>query len=493
MTEGGSRAIAEDVLATQDAGGKAARGSAIRILGYVLGVAMLLVSVPLLTRHLGVAGFGSYVTVLSLTSIVSLAADAGLTITGVREYAIRSPQDRSQLIANILSLRLLIAASGMLLAICFAVVAGYEPTLIVGTGLAGGGVLLFSIYQTYTIPLASDLRLGLVTAFDLLRQALTVGCVLVLIAAGAGVTAFLAIPIPVGIVVAVATAIAIRHVVRLWPGFDRVERRLLLRATIPVAAASILAALFYKIAIVMMSVLSSDEETGYFGASLRVVEVIVPIASLITAAAFPLLVRAASNAPNRLVNGMQLLFEIACILGAAMSVMLVVGAEPVMQFVGGDEFDPAVPVLQIQSISVAASFLFAVWAAGLLAIHAQRSLVVATAVGVGSVVALTALLVPARGAIGAAVAMTLAATLLAAVTGLLLMRRRDLRVQVAVVPKVAIALACGLLVSLLELPQTILAVLAILTYFSVLSLVRGIPPEIRHIALSRWRATPGGS
>jgi O-antigen/teichoic acid export membrane protein len=485
MGERGGETTATDVLATPEAGGMAIRGGALRTLGYGLGLAMSLVSVPLLTRHLGVADFGGYVTVLSLVTIVALVADAGLTVIGVRDYAVRAEQGRRSLVANILSLRLLIATSGVILATGLAVVAGYETALVAGTVLAGAGVILASVHQTYTIPLAAELRLGVVTVLDLLRQALSVGTILVLIAVGAGLTAFLAVPIPVGIAVAAITAFAIRRRAALRPRLDRSEWRHLLRDTLLVAAASILGALFYRIAIVMMSVLSTEQETGYFGASLRVIEVIVPIPSMITASAFPILARAAVGARERLVYGMQRLFEIALILGAWTALALFVGAEPVMQFIGGDEFDPAVKVLQIQGIATAASFLFAVWAAGLWATGAPRSLLIATVGGVVSVIILTAVLAPTEGAIGAAVAMTISETLLAALAGFLLMRERHLRVRLGIVPKVALALGCGLLVSLLGLPQIALLVLATLVYFSVSVVVGAIPPDIRHALLHR--------
>jgi O-antigen/teichoic acid export membrane protein len=479
--------IAEDVLAGADAGGRIARGSAIRLVGYGLGVALSLVSVPLLTRHLGVAGFGSFVTVLSLSSIVALVADAGLTVIGVREYVTLGPSDRSRLVANILALRLVIATAGVLVVIGFGYAAGYEPSLVSGIALAGVGVLLLTVYQTYTIPLAADLRLVRVTALELLRQALMVAGYLLLIVAGAGIVGFLAIPIPVGVVLVIVTALAIRHLVSLRPGLDRIEARSLLAATLPVAAASILGALFYKIAVVMMSVISNDDQTGYFSASVRIIEVIVPVASLITSAAFPLLVRSASDAPDRFVRRMQRLFEIVFVLGAAITVLLVVGARPLILFVGGEEFLPAVPVLQIQGASVWASFLFAAWAAGLLASNAQRSLATATVVGVAAVVALTAALAPTHGAEGTALAMTLSEGTLAAVTGVLLMRRRpDLRFNIAILPKVAVAVACGLVVSLLELPQVVLAALAVAVYCTVLGVLGGVPPELRHVSLQRW-------
>lgn len=63
-----------DVLDTPQAGSTALRGSALRTGAYVTGLLLSLISAPLLARHLGVEGFGRYVTVTALITIV-----AGLT------------------------------------------------------------------------------------------------------------------------------------------------------------------------------------------------------------------------------------------------------------------------------------------------------------------------------------------------------------------------------------------------------------------------------
>jgi O-antigen/teichoic acid export membrane protein len=474
-----------DVLATPEAGGKAIRGGVIRIAGYGLGLLMVLVSVPLLTRHLGVVEFGGYVAVLSLAAIVSIVSDAGLTVVGLREYAAADADHRRRLIANIVSLRMIIATVGTLLVTGFAVVAGYDSSLVAGTALAGAGVLLSLVQQTYTIPLASELRWGLVTALELFRQALSVLAILALIGIGAGVTAFLGSAVPVGLVAVALTALAVRRAVGLRPGVDLLEWRRLFRATLLVAVASILGALFYRVAILMTSVLSTEEETGYFSASFRVIEVIVSVAALVTSAAFPILVKAATDERKRFVYGMQRLFEIGLILGAWTSLALYVGADPVMQFIGGAEFDEAVSVLQIQGLAAGASFLFAVGAAGLWAVGGQRALAVAALVGIVVVGVASAALVPSQGAVGAAVAMTVSEILLAALTGLLLLRQGHIRIKVGIVPKVGAAVGAALLVSLLGFPQLVLVVLATVAYVAVLAVLRGIPPDIRHAFLQR--------
>jgi O-antigen/teichoic acid export membrane protein len=470
-----------DVLDTAEAGPKVIRGGATRTVGYGLGLVLSLASAPLLTRHLGVVDYGGYVTVTSLITVVGLFVDAGLTTVGVREYAVREAESRKRLMQNVLAVRLVIAVVGGLVAIAFALVAGYEEVLVAGTALGAVGLVLTMSQHTYTIPLVAELRLGLATAFDLLRTALTVVGIVALVVAGADVLAFFAIPIPVGIVLLVVTGIAIRRSIRLAPRMERAEWRYLLAETIPAAAASTLASLFYRVAIIMMSLIATAEATGYFSASFRVVEAIVAIPSLLVGSAYPVLSRAAETDEGRLAYAMQRLFEVAVILGAGTALVVSLGAGPAIDVLAGEEFEPAVPVLRIQGLALAATFFVALWGGTLWVVREKRSLVIANLAGVASAIVLTALLVPWREAEGAAIAMTCSEVLLAGWLGAALLRARPaLRPALGVVPKTLGALVAAGLVAwaATPLPDAAATMLAGLVYLAALVLLRGIPADI---------------
>jgi O-antigen/teichoic acid export membrane protein len=482
VTAEGSRAGAQpDVLGSAEAGGLAIRGGILRIAGYGAGIALALVSVPLLTRHLGVDDFGRYVTVVSLIAIVGLISDAGLTVVGVREYSQRDPGSRARLVGNLVGLRAVIATAGAAAATGFAVIAGYSGAMVAGTALAGAGLVLMVMQQGWTVPLQSDLRLGLVTALDLARQVLTVAGVLALIAAGAGLVEFLGLSVPVGIVVAAMTVVAIRGRSVVRPAFDRDEWRYLAREALPVAIASTIGSFFYRVAIIMMSLLATAEETGYFSASFRIVEAIIMVPGLLTAAAFPIVARAARDDSERLAYSLGRLFDMAVILGTWTALSVVLGADPAMDFVGGSEFEPAEPVLRVQGIALAASFLVAVWATGLWALREQRALAWANVAGVSAAAALTAALIPGSGALGAAIAMTIAEVLLAVVYAFVLMRGRPhLRPPLAVVPKCLAAAAPALALWFTPLPDLVNVVLATIVFYAVLIALRGMPVEVRN-------------
>ena len=104
--------------------------------------------------------------------------------------------------------------------------------------------------------------------------------------------------------------------VSLKPARELPEWKRLLGEALPIAIAASVGAFFYRSAILIMSIIATPEETGYFSASFRVVEAIIIVVSLIAASVFPILTRAASSDRERLRYAMQRLFDVGVILGS---------------------------------------------------------------------------------------------------------------------------------------------------------------------------------
>jgi O-antigen/teichoic acid export membrane protein len=351
--------------------------------------------------------------------------------------------------------------------------------LVVGAALASVGLVLQLLQQGLTVPLAAQLRFGVIAALDFLRQALTASGVVVLVAAGASVTAFLAISIPVGIVVGIVTLVVLRGHLVLRGRADTRELGSVAREAFAVVGATIMASLFYRLSLVLTSLLSTEADTGYFAASQRVIEMLLPFVSLVNSATFPVLSRAAHTAAHRLSYGLQQVFNVNAIIGGWTGLMLLLGAEPIIHFLGGSEFDGAIPALRILAVAIAASFLAAGWGTALIAIRAQRALFWATGVGVAVGVSLTMVLAPAEGAQGAALAVAIGESIRALATGVALVRvRPELRPRLTVVPKLLVALGLAGLVALTGINAVVVCLLASGIYFGLLSVTGALPPEV---------------
>jgi O-antigen/teichoic acid export membrane protein len=451
----------------------------LRVLGYAAGVILSVGSAALLFRHLGVEDGGRYVAVLALVGIVGGVTELGMTNIGVRELAVRSAEQRDPLMRNLLGLRLVVTLVGVAAAVVFAVAAGYDETMVIGTVLAGIGVLAVAVQSTLGIALLAALRFGWVTALDLIRQVLTVAAIVVLVLAGAGLLPFLALTIPVGLAVLALTAWIVRSDVPLRPSFERSEWRRLFRDILPFAAATIIAAVYFRASMIVLSVVSTPTETGYFAAPFRITEVLLVVPNLIVGAAFPIFARAARDDQDRLAYGVERVFQACVVMGGLLFVALLLGAPFAIDVVAGEDFEPSADVLQIQAAALMLAFPNSVLFYVLLTLHRYGILLALSAGALVVNVALAAILGEALGAEGAAIA-TAAAELAALLAGYAAVRSLAPNVApgLGVVPKVALAAGLASLLLLTGLTPFLAACAGVVIYAGVVLALRAVPREL---------------
>ena len=467
-----------DVLDTTQAGSLVIRGGALRVGAYAVGTGLTVVSAALLIRHLGTSDFGRYVTIVSLVTIVGAVTEAGMTNLGVREYATRT-EGRDELMRVLLGLRLGLTTAGVALAIAFAVAAGYGSELVIGTALAGAGLFFAVLQATYTVPLSTHLLVGRVSALELAKQVLTVIFIVALVLAGAGVVPLLAVPLPVALIVAAATAWMVRHQMPLLPAFDLRESVRLLRATASFALATAVGTVYVYLAVVLLSLVSTEAETGQFGAAFRVFIVLAAVPGLLVTTAFPLLARAARDARRRLTYALQRLFDTSLVLGSAFALGTVIGAPVAIDVVAGSEFEPAIDVLRVQGLAMLPSFLLATWGFALISLHLHRELVVANLAALLVSGGLVLVLGSSDGAQGAAWATLAGESVLAAGYLVGLARGRpELLPNLRTLPRVALAAAGGVALGVSGLPALPATLAALATFSAIALATRAVPAEL---------------
>lgn len=475
-----------DLLDTEAAGAAALRGGALRTVGYVVGIGLALASAPLLIRHLGQVGFGRYTTVVSLVTIVAGVTEVGLNTIALREYAVRVGAERDRLMANVLGIRIAFTTAGVLAAIAFAALAGYDETLILGTAVAGAGMFIQLLQGITAVPLQGGLRFGWVVVADLTRQVVLVAGIVALVVVGAGVVGFLAAAIPAAVVSLGMTAWLARRLMPLRPAFDVSTWGPLLRDTLPYAAAVALNVLYFRLTIILMSLIADEVETGYFSTSFRIVEILIGLPALVIGAAFPILARADRDDPERFARASGRIFELAAIAGAWLVMCLELGAGFAIDVLGGENAEPATAVLRIQGIAVAATFIAVACGYPLLSLRRHAALVIANVAALVATVTLTLALVPAHQARGAAIATVAAEVALAVANSVLLLRSRagaSLPLSALLVALVA-ALAGGAAGALVGIHPVVQVVVASVVFAAVLRALGRFPDELRE-ALGR--------
>jgi O-antigen/teichoic acid export membrane protein len=304
--------------------------------------------------------------------------------------------------------------------------------------------------------------------------------IVVLVAVGAGLLSFLFLAIPAALAAAVPTAILIRGDVPLRPRVDPAVWARLLRDVLPYAAATAVAAVYFRVSLILVSLVSNAEQTGYFGASFRVVEVLFLVPVLAVSTAFPIFARAAGSDRDRFLFAVQRVADVAAILGAFVVVGVFVGAPAVIAVIAGSDFEPAVGVLQIQCLGLLGSFLAAVWGFALLSLGRHRAILWLACGPLAINAILTAVLAPGHGARGGAIATAIGEGCLALAGAVVLrhaMRPHGLRFG-GIGRALGVAVPCGALALVDGVPSPVLAVAAGVLYVVLLRAVGGLPRDL---------------
>jgi O-antigen/teichoic acid export membrane protein len=486
--------LESDVLDSARAGGLAIRGGALRALAYFAAMLLSLASVPFMIRHLGATDYGYFVTVSSITFIIAGFTEAGLTFLGMREYSLLHGDERVIFLRNLVGLRLTLTVAGVAAAVVFTAVTGQPGVVVVGVLIAGVGSLLAMTQQTYAVALSAQLRLGWVSALELIKNATISLATIALVFVSATLVPFYFTSVLAGLVMLAITLLVLRSEAGLLPRFDVARWRSMLPGLAPYALAAGVGVIYFRLAVVLMSYIATSEETGIYSAAYRIVETLAALPWLVVSAGFPILARAHRDDSDRLRYGVRRLFDVSLLIGVWLALVLAISAPFAIRVVAGPGFEASVAVLQLLSLSIVTSFLVATWSFTLLTMHAYRALLVGNALAALTSAALTLTLVPELGARGAAIA-TFGAEATLALAYIVSLGQRDrqllppVRTAARLLPGIAAALAVG---ALLSSVPVIAAAAAGLAYAGCAFAFGAVPRELM-LALLHRRPEPGSA
>ena len=108
-----------------------------------------------------------------------------------------------------------------------------------------------------------------------------------------------------------------------------------MREALPLAAALAMNVVYFRVLVIMTSLLASEHETGIFGTSFRVFEVVFSLPLLVLSTALPLLAVAGRDDDDRLRFGLQRMTEVGFAAATALVLAIVVLAPPAIRLLGG--------------------------------------------------------------------------------------------------------------------------------------------------------------
>jgi O-antigen/teichoic acid export membrane protein len=341
-----------------------------------LTLALSVLTTVLLTRHLGVSGYGVYVTVTVYLSFFALFFDAGVTTLVVRTLS--TDEARIDLFREAVGLRIVLSFPIALVALGLAFLFyggadGHTTRTAIALGLPL--VLSISVSSAVTALLQARLQMDRAAVAEVAGQLAGVALIVLFVATGRSIYWIVAAAV-IGSLVNMAVLLGlVSRTAPVSPLFRPKAWIPLLRQALPLGLALMIAAVYFRADAVLLSVMKGPEAVGIYGVAYRLLEAVVAFPGFFYVSIFPLLSQGAARGDAANIRDVtQRAFDLLVLAAVPVVAGTILAAPEIVSALAGDEFDAAVTPLRIVIVGAGLMFVNGLLSYVLIAVRRQSAL-----------------------------------------------------------------------------------------------------------------------
>lgn len=341
------------------------------------GLALLLavLSVGVLTRYLGQAGFGQYTTIITFVQLFGVLADLGLYVMTVKKIS-EVGADTNRLFSNIFTLRLFSVLFFVLLAPVVVLLMPYPPLIKVGVAIATFSNLFVSLNQIFLGLYQKSLAMHRAVISEVIGRMVFLGFLVLVTQRGGSLSTVLWVTVGAAFAQFVATFFLARRLVQVRLRIDRDIWVGLIRESWPIAVSIGLNLIYFRADTVILSLFYPAATVGLYGAGYKVLEVLITFPAMFAGLMTPLLARHWSGQNHeRFGVALQRSFDVLTMLALPIVAGVFLLAHPIMVLVAGSDFEFSGSILRVLIFAAGTIFLGNLFGNTVVVLGQQRRMV----------------------------------------------------------------------------------------------------------------------
>jgi O-antigen/teichoic acid export membrane protein len=438
-------------------------------------LALAVVTTGVLTRYLGVSGYGDYVIVSVYVSFFGLVFDWGIPTMIARELP-RTPR-AAELLGTALALRMALAlpVGALAAAVAFSIYGGEDDRQVrLGVLIALPTILAVAASTTLSALFQARLRMDLVAAAEFISQTATFALLLTLVAADRSFYELIAATVAGAALNAFVVFLLARRLERFRLLLDLAGWRRLLRLALPLGLAIVVATIYFRADALLLSLLKPSEDVGIYGVAYRFFEVATTFPAFFLGPVFPLISAAVAHGTNESLNALlQRSFDVLVVAAFGLVALTVAVAPELVVVIAGDAFERSGTPLRTLVLGAGCLFFNSLFALTLVALDRQRTVLIISVATLLANIALNLILIPRYSYNAAAAIATLSQFASALGAGIVVWRTTGFSPQLRTTVRcAAAAVATFLAMTVLDVPLVIDVVVGVAVYAAGLLLLR---------------------
>jgi O-antigen/teichoic acid export membrane protein len=324
-------------------------------------------------RWLGEVALGEYATIIAFVGLFGLLFNLGMSQAMERSVA-RDPAQAATSFWNLVAIRLLLAAAGVVVIPCVAVITGYDRRIVAGVLLYALSYVLSALLIPLTGVLRAHEQFDVVMATMLVSRIVSIVVGLSLLWLDAGffallVAGFVAIPIQVWVLARAARALGIDLAIQ------RIDRRswpTMIKTGIPFGLLAMGLSFNANVVTIVLGQFEDAASVGWYNAAYRLIFHLVGIMGGFLVAMSPSLTRMYRRDPEQVIRWTSTTFHWLVLLVLPTSAGLSLVAPDVVRLLYGISFAPADAVLRVLAWDITLMLVVAYFATVCAAVGRER-------------------------------------------------------------------------------------------------------------------------
>lgn len=368
---------------------KVAYNTIIQVIGKIIVTIFSIVSVNILTRYLGVEGYGRLTIIFAYLSFWQMFTDFGLLNVLVREMA-QNEKEKREIFHNAFTFRLVLSLSVIVVAVIIARFLNYDLPVKNGIVLMGMAFIFQAVNMSFISFFQNQYQMYKGVIAD------TIGKLIILLGiyyVAKNNFGFLPIMLAYAVGNIINVLWSYLYAAKLMPvkfAFNFALWKRLMKEALPIGLMGVFGYLYFRSDALILSLMKSSYDVGIYGPTYKIFEILIVMPSFLTGAAFPAIAQFYHSDKERLQKIVQKIFNFLVSVSIPLGIAGFLLAEKILILIsGGGEFIAnnvfwrnfafsGVTSLKFLMLGLIISYANAVFGYTIIAAKQQKRLVVPT-------------------------------------------------------------------------------------------------------------------
>ena len=434
-----------------------------------------------IARKLGGEDFGKLSFAYSFAGICFIVTDFGLSTILIRNVS-RQKELTREYVSNILVLKVVLSLICVSVIGIFILFTDYPADVIILLVIFGGVMFFKALIDFFSAVLNAHERMDIEALLKGTNHILLFLTGIVVITMGFGLFRLANVYLVVYLISSIiGFYIVYVYIEKIQPGFNLRFWDYILRESFPLALTVIFTVIYFKIDVVMLSLIRGDNsEIGWYSAAMRLIELVGVLPALIVSALFPIISSLYKTSIESLANVFKTSFRYLLAIALPIAVGTFLLSDRLIYIIYGKEYFKTVPALKILSLALLFIFVNYILMNILVSVDRQKTNAIMAGSCVFINIALNMFLIPHYGYLGAGTATVITEIVLFSL-GLYYVAKYICKINIVAVaskPFISVAImGTFIMLATARLNLAFVIVLSALTYFTCLLLFRFFTKE----------------